>query len=710
MPNRLKKSEDSQNNSSWLLRLFRRIRSKKTGDVISAEIGDNARGNAIGKYIFQNYIQIGTVVIPTWLIVGMTLFLLLAIPVILVRSAALGREIYQWAVGPIYDPMENIFRIAVTDIAVTGGSVSESAVEAAGTLADLLFEEVNEAIKESEIEKFTDLRHLSKGVENIKDLAALDVRIADIAEQLRADVVIYGSLDVVHQRYVPAFYINPRLTGAEESTGDHAFGSPIHIPLPLTTDPVGRFALLDEFYPRVQALAEFMAALAFFKTGDYDAALKQLEQVQSIEGWQDKEGKEILYLWIGSTYFRRSLRGQSPADFSCLVPDSAATDDLGCTQDAYMKANALHESRTAGGQYARAHIGLGNYWLMQDWTERNGQRVLRCAAYDLALQEYEQALAAAPTADKRSFAELKVHYNKGTAFATGYRNGCEPQNVFYEGAIAAFVKTIETYKRDPHGWVARDISARASYQLGVVYNLAGIYESAIEAFLQVLTISEEPQGESEAWQAIYWKAYVQLGHVYLTLARAGPKPWWQTLGGLRADWRQALASYSVVINAKNNLQFGREEGRDQENEIVFVADAYYGKGAVYNLRGEYAKAEESLRESIQLVEEQVDLELRSTLVSLPWVSYIELGRTYAGQERWTNALAAYDVVIAARNNQQRVKLDLLAAAYFGAAEIYHRQGDRVAAINYYTTVIDLVGETDPLTLQARHALLQLDKQ
>jgi tetratricopeptide (TPR) repeat protein len=347
--------------------------------------------------------------------------------------------------------------------------------------------------------------------------------------------------------------------------------------------------------------------------------------------------------------------------------------------------------------------------MQQDWQERNGERVLVCQAYDIAVEEYTEAQEAAPNADANAFAALKTQYNIGTAYATAYRNDCEPQDDSYQRAIDAFARTLELYESGPKTSVSRDLAARASYQLGYLYRLRENYEPALATLEKIEQISAEPPDYSENWQRIRWRAMVQIGHIYLALARSAPKPWWQTWGGLRAEWRMALNAYNGVIEAQNSSVFSPRTARDNEDELIYVADAYYGKGAVHALRAEYTEAEEALQQSIWLVG-QIGPDVRATLFALPWVSYEELGRMYAQQERWPEALVEFKSVIAADDGQRRIATAPLAAAHFGAAQIYQRQGDRAEAIASYRRVIELLGKTAPLAQQAQQALVQLDKE
>ncbi len=57
-------SESPQNGRNWLNRLLARALHGGQGDVIAANVGEGAQNVAVGKFILQNNVRIGTLVVP----------------------------------------------------------------------------------------------------------------------------------------------------------------------------------------------------------------------------------------------------------------------------------------------------------------------------------------------------------------------------------------------------------------------------------------------------------------------------------------------------------------------------------------------------------------------------------------------------------------------------------------------------------------------
>ncbi len=631
----------------------------------------------------------------------------LSILLVLFNAASLFDDLYQQWRGPQFAPLTGIVNVAVVDFDIVGSRINEPNVEAVDFLVGHLFTELDMSIAESAIADFAQVVHIPTGTSAISEEGAQAADIAELATQLHADIVIYGTLDVGKNLYYPAFYVSPRLTGAEESTGDQAFGQPIPVTIPLPNNPEARLRLLDVFVPRVRALSQLVSAIGLFKVGNYDASVSLLGELQALGDRADKDGKEILYLWLGTNYLRRADNTEPSGDFVCALLGSSSQTEGDCAHDAYAMADKIYRVSHQDQGYARAAIGIGNYYMSQAWDVRADRRILRCEAYVIAAETYAEALETAAAAHDAVFAELKAYYNIGTAYATAYRNGCQPQDRFYAEAVDGFEQAVSAYDQVAHTPVSKDVAARSYYQLGVIQRQAADDMQAEQAFKQVLQVSAPLDEGVDDWQAIGWKAQVQIGHLYTARAEEGSRPWWQTWGTLTAAWRPALAAYDDVIAAANAGLFGKREGRDQEDEIIFIADAYTGKGRLLNFLGDFNAAEQALLQAIRPFEDP-DNVANLLSVRLPWAGYLELGRSYTGRGRLSDALSFYARITQSHNDS--IPHALMAEAHLASAKILIEQGETSDAVSHLEGILELVGNEDPLYETAMQQLRQIDSQ
>jgi hypothetical protein len=230
-----------------------------------------------------------------------------------------------------------------------------------------------------------------------------------LAKKINADLVIYGNLRQHDQgsRFLPEFYV-AELKDAGELLGAHTLGT--EIPIRGSIDSLGgTIRFNEEFSARANALTLFTIGLALEAAGYPDRALEKFRQAEAIEGWDDDEGKEILYLFIGREANFLWLEGEDRGDE---------------VRAAMQKALAINPA------YGRAYIGLGNYHirlseeqfaqiqaLRRQEEAINSEAMLRASSRfnqetNQAVRYYREALENLPAAG-RDLVETKVHLALG---------------------------------------------------------------------------------------------------------------------------------------------------------------------------------------------------------------------------------------------------------------------------------------------------------
>ena len=66
--------------------------------------------------------------------------------------------------------------------------------------------------------------------------------------------------------------------------------------------------LRETVLTRTQALAQFVIGLGYYAIGEYDEARARFLTAETTPEWEDGDGKEILYLWLGNVSGRQRLR------------------------------------------------------------------------------------------------------------------------------------------------------------------------------------------------------------------------------------------------------------------------------------------------------------------------------------------------------------------------------------------------------------------
>lgn len=119
-----------------------------------------------------------------------------------------------------------------------------------------------------------------------------------------ANIVVRGVLRAAGTDrvvFTPEFFVDRSLVpGAEELAGYYQFGAPVGAPAGLADNPVFHREIRTVLAARAGALAWFVLGVGHYALGHYDKATADLRKAADLPGWQDADGKEILYLFLGN--------------------------------------------------------------------------------------------------------------------------------------------------------------------------------------------------------------------------------------------------------------------------------------------------------------------------------------------------------------------------------------------------------------------------
>lgn len=284
---------------------------------------------------------------------------------------------------------------------------------------------------------------------------------ADIAKELRADIVVYGLVDARQTIWtvVPEFYVNDRnLLDAQELIGQHELGRPFE------ATGQGSIATRIDVSTRLGIRARFLSqltiGLAYYAAGNYGQAQIEFAALESAFNWSEVGGRELLYLMLGNA--------------------AAKNNALNVAENAYLTA------LSANSDYSRAYIGLGSVYYLRALLP--AERVDNPAAIDTGLMQkaiatYEQA-AVAPLRPALADVETKVHLGLGQAYLMlALQDSSQP----FDRAIEELEAVVDDYGDGANPRV-RELAGEAHARLGLIYRIDNQVERAIDEYEQALVL------------------------------------------------------------------------------------------------------------------------------------------------------------------------------------------------------------------------------
>lgn len=387
-------------------------------------------------------------------------FLLLALLIIAVGIGG-SLLVYQALHPPRPERMSGDFRIAVAGFTERGTSWDS---KIGLRFAEDLHEELKSALKEID----SDTEVAIWGPHQVDRIGGRDdderaIVAEEIADDIEADVLVYGWVDTTGPvwKISPEFYINAKNSyEAKEIGGQYNIGTPIDA---TARDFADRRVVNEELLARTRAMANITAGLTYYYAGyrdpgKFEQALTYFQKAEEVEGWEDREGKQVLYLLIGNA--------------------AGKTDDFEMAQTYHQKALDVDP------QYARAHLGLASVYYMLaleparvsgDPTDTNLDLIAR------AIDTYRQADR---SANKPPLSDIptKVHFGLGQShFARAYAHFYVGMEEAFDTAVTEFQAVIKEYGDGANPRV-RVQAAESHARLGLIYKLSGHPDLAVEEY------------------------------------------------------------------------------------------------------------------------------------------------------------------------------------------------------------------------------------
>ncbi len=288
-----------------------------------------------------------------------------------------------------------------------------------------------------------------------------------VAADLRADVVVSARLegDRNGARFVPTVWIaDRRLLAATELTGSHPLGPPERFRPAAVTDVADLEQVAVE---RTGALADLVAGLSLFATGDPVGAGQRFDAAMSVDVWGGGEAGAVLEVFRGKA--------------------AAQAGDDEAARDHYEAALALDPDS------ARARYGLAEV----AWDSSRGSCTAATVDAD-GLEKADRAFAAVPvpTPDDADVAR-KVDYARGRLALCQQGAGLVPD---IDATVA--LGRVVTAQADGNDRV-RGLAGLAHGLLAIqAWQLDGRLDAAVPHLEQAITLATTDAREALQWESL----------------------------------------------------------------------------------------------------------------------------------------------------------------------------------------------------------------
>jgi tetratricopeptide (TPR) repeat protein len=331
-------ASDNSENQPWLQRQWQRVRNLWARDIVIGQVGEGATNVVIGKNNVQINIGGRNLTLPIYLIVGTLLVIL-------------GILIYP-LVNPIWNPtqMTGPFRIALANFGEIDARGQVHATPRGEEMSKWFFDSLFSEYQGSQvdvartIEIWHDLRpdikkNVTFGVMRGNTVEVRRAAAAKLANRVAAHMIIYGNLvtDGDRPQLALEFYLSPLINDETAAiVGSHRLGRPITLPAAFSTgSPDANTAVATLLKVRTDAFFWLTVGLIQDILGRSQEALTTFRLAETmLSEWQDEDGKELLYFFIG----RQEL----------------FLDDVVAAEAAFRHALAINPT------YARAQVALGS--------------------------------------------------------------------------------------------------------------------------------------------------------------------------------------------------------------------------------------------------------------------------------------------------------------------------------------------------------------
>ncbi len=293
----------------------------------------------------------------------------------------------------------------------------------------------------------------------------------DLAGRIGADMVVYGVVDASGPAWqvTPEFYIYPEsFSQGAEIAGPNELGKPFPVYGPSETEKQIDFN--TKMAGRVEVLSRISLGLAYFSSKNYSQAIEQFQLAESLPGWEEYQGKYVLYILLGNAYLKSSESANRDrlASFQANDKDQESHFAQKTLDDLSKAETEFNQAWEANPGYARALVGLAGVYLGRaqlKFSISSNPADLDLEMLKLAEEYFQQALTA-PIQPSHADIPARAHFGLGQVYLLQTLAGAD---LPIEAMIAEFQQVIDAYSDGANPRI-RDITTEAHARLGYIYD------------------------------------------------------------------------------------------------------------------------------------------------------------------------------------------------------------------------------------------------
>lgn len=276
-----------------------------------------------------------------------------------------------------------------------------------------------------------------------------------LAKRIQAYMLIYGVIEKNPNGMlvIPEFYLDTQgFHEGSEVIGQYELGS--SFALPGSNNPAWAYEFDQQMQTRSDIISSLAIGLSYFAIHDYEKSLEVLKSIETIEGWNDNQGKEVLYALIGFSAGKASKYDEAEV--------------------------ALEKAIKINPDYSRPYIGIANLNYIRALSPFEKSKKIEDVDFKLLDSCFDYLNLAMKASEKPPLAEVetKIHFSRGQCYWLKTYTG---QLDDFSLAIKEFEQVIINYGDGDNPRIY-ELAAESHARLGLIYQLTDNLSKAVEEY------------------------------------------------------------------------------------------------------------------------------------------------------------------------------------------------------------------------------------
>jgi tetratricopeptide (TPR) repeat protein len=288
-------------------------------------------------------------------------------------------------------------------------------------------------------------------------------------------MIIYGVVEQTSSgmKVTPEFYLDRQgFHEGSELIGQYASAS---FSLPGADSPSWQFNFGKQMEIRTDIVSSMAQALSYVAVYEYSAALEKFQAIAAVPGWDDDQGKEVLYAWIGFT--------------------AGKVKQYDLTRSALAKAIEINPG------YARPYIGMANLNYVLSFLPVTESKDINDVDQSLLDQcfEYLELAVQAPEKPPLADVDTKIHFSRGQCYWLKTYSG---QLNDYSLATKEFQQVLDAYG-DGANPRLQELAGESHARLGLIATVTNNPTEALTHYQDAVNLlSDNPERQADYQKAV----------------------------------------------------------------------------------------------------------------------------------------------------------------------------------------------------------------